>query len=111
MLTQIRDPRLDSVTLTAVDVASDFSFADVHYTFLCAEKEFADQLRTTQHALDKAGGFLRAKLSRSLRLRVTPKLRFHYDESVRRGHILSKLIDDACNDDKLIPDHSPHPEP
>jgi ribosome-binding factor A len=88
MRRELRDPRLTLVTLTAVDVAPDFSHAVVHFT--CLERA---QAEAAARALGKAAGRLRGALAHRLRLYTTPELRFRYDESVERGARLSQLID------------------
>lgn len=37
-----------------------------------------------------------------MQLRITPQLNFVYDESIERGTRLSKLIDDAVAQDKVL---------
>jgi ribosome-binding factor A len=39
-------------------------------------------------------------LSKRLKTRMVPKLQFHFDGSVQRGHQLSSLIDSALAADK-----------
>ncbi|HEU4647028.1 MAG TPA: 30S ribosome-binding factor RbfA [Burkholderiales bacterium] len=84
----LRDPRLNLVTLTAVDAAPDLSHAVVYFT--CLERV---QAEAAEVALRKAAGFLRSQLSRRIKLYTTPELRFKYDASVERGARLSQLID------------------
>jgi ribosome-binding factor A len=52
------------------------------------------------NALNKAAGYLRTLLSKRLQIRTVPKLKFHYDGSVKRGQQLSDLIDDALAADR-----------
>lgn len=86
---EVKDPRLGMVTITGVEVARDFSYADVWYSVLKGEPA------TSQRALESASGFLRTQVGRAVKLRVTPQLRFHYDEAPRRGVEMSALIDRA----------------
>ena len=44
--------------------------------------------------LNGASHFLRRHLGHNIDLRVTPALRFRYDESIQRGAELERLIDD-----------------
>ena len=87
----IRDPRVQQVSLTAVEVTPDYAHAKVFYTALVAESE-RDALA---QGLKRASGFLRHELSRLLMLRTVPELHFVYDTSVERGISLSSLIDSA----------------
>src|SRR5512146_1212751 len=91
---EINDPRVKLVTITAVEVANDYSHAKVFFTRLDGKNEEAKQ------GLERAGGFLRSQLARSLKLRIMPQLHFVYDESVERGSRLSQLIDQAVASDK-----------
>lgn len=91
---EINDPRVKLVTITAVEVANDYSHAKVFFTRLDGKHDEARQ------GLERAAGFLRSQLARSLKLRVMPQLHFVYDESVERGSRLSQLIDQAVAGDK-----------
>ena len=88
---EIRDPRVQQVSLTAVEVTPDYAHAKVFYTALVGEGE-RDALA---QGLKRASGFLRHELSRQLLLRTVPELHFVYDTSVERGMSLSSLIDSA----------------
>lgn len=97
---EINDPRVRLVTITAVEVAGDYSHAKVFFTRLDGKHSEAQQ------GLDRASGFLRSQLSRSLKLRIMPQLHFVYDASVERGSQLSQLIDQAVASDKQHTDKS-----
>lgn len=91
---EINDPRVKLVTITGVEVANDYSHAKVFFTRLDGKNEEA------KLGLERAGGFLRSQLARSLKLRIMPQLHFVYDESVERGSRLSQLIDQAVASDQ-----------
>lgn len=93
---QIKDPRLGMVTVSAVEVARDLSHAKVFITVFDDKQEIAVSL----DILNRASGFLRHELARSMTLRTVPALRFVYDESMARGNELSRLIDEAVKSDK-----------
>lgn len=96
---ELRDPRLGMVSVLDVKVSKDLAHADVFITVLGAEPKAAVD------TLNNAGGFLRSLLAKNLNLRVTPRLRFVFDESVERGRKLSSLIDEAVAQDAKH-DHS-----
>ena len=87
---ELRDPRVDMLTITSVDVSPDLSNAKIFFTLLAKEK-----LPETMQGLKRSAGFLRSQLARRIKLYTTPELRFVYDESVERGDRLSRLIDSA----------------
>jgi ribosome-binding factor A len=87
---KIKDPRVDSfLTITRVEVSRDFSFADV---FVSSYKTEAG-LETGVKGLQNAAGFIQAKLAESMRIRQTPKLRFHADTGIRAAFDLNRKID------------------
>lgn len=93
---EIKDPRIGSITITAVEVTHDYSHAKIFYTTLINQ----EGISLIEKGLENAKGFLRSSLSHRMKLRVTPQLHFVYDESVERGMHLSKLIDEAVAQDQ-----------
>jgi len=94
----MKDPRLGMVTVSAVDLSRDMSYADVFVTVL--EQEDKAEREQTLAILTKGAGFLRSRLAHLIKLRIIPTLRFHYDESISRGQHLSALIDKAVSEDR-----------
>jgi ribosome-binding factor A len=92
---EVKDPRVSLVTVTAVEVSADLTHARVFVTTLADAIGAEETIQALQHA----AGFLRSRLSHSLKVRQVPELRFVYDESVERGLRLSKLIDEATKPD------------
>ncbi len=96
--TRLRDPRLGMVSVTDVKVSRDIGYADVYVTFLNRETE--RDAKEPIDVLNKAAGYLRSLLAKDAQMRTTPKLRFKFDTSVRRGNLLSELIDKAVESDQ-----------
>ena len=92
---EVRDPRVGMVSVTDVDVSRDLAYAKIHVTFVGdhSQKEIDEAMA----ALNGASGYLRKLLAGSIKLRITPKLNFVFDESGRRGQHLSALIDYAIS--------------
>lgn len=90
---EMKDPRLGMVTVSAVEVSRDLAFADVYVSFLGVEDQ--EKIDLSLDILNQAVGFLRSNLAKAIRLRFTPRLRFHFDNSLSRGAYLSSLIDQA----------------
>lgn len=89
--TEIKDPRIGMVSLTAVEITADYAHAKVFYTTL-ADAEVRPLIEA---GLKRASGFLRRELGRLVRIHTTPELHFVFDGSLERGSNLSKLIDEA----------------
>ncbi len=97
---EMKDPRLGMVTLNQVKVAKDLGYADIYFTVMGARGETDEEIRLqTESILNDAAGYLRSQLARILTTRVTPALRFHYDETLERGHRLTGLIREARKSD------------
>lgn len=91
-----KDPRFKLLTISAVEVANDLSYAKVFYTLL----DDSLDIDNVQQALTKASGFMRKQLAKRMSLRIVPNLKFIYDKSIAYGASLSSLIDDAIESDK-----------
>ena len=50
--------------------------------------------------LNEASSFLRMELGRALKVRKVPHLRFHYDDSLKRGARINALIHQALQSDR-----------
>ncbi|WP_461517800.1 30S ribosome-binding factor RbfA [Porticoccus sp.] len=103
---EVRDPRLGLVNITAVEVVRDLSSAKVFVNLVGADS--AEQSEKAAELLNGAAGFLRTHLAKRMQLRITPRLRFIYDLSGKRGQELSALIEYAVNRDKER-HHDPDP--
>lgn len=103
---EVKDPRLGMITVSGVTVSRDLGYADVYVTLL-GEND-AERIKDNLKVLKRAAGFLRSQIARRIKLRHVPELRFHYDESVVRGHKLSSLIDEAVASDRTH--HADEPE-
>ena len=95
---ELKDPRLDMVTVSGVEVSRDFSYADVYVTFMNTESE--NQAKELVGVLNRASGFLRKLLGKTIKLRITPSLRFHFDATLSRGAKMNALINKAMEQDQ-----------
>jgi ribosome-binding factor A len=91
---EVKDPRIGMVTLTGVEVTTDYAHAKVFFTTLGD----ADRIAAATEGLDRAAGFLRHELGHRIKLRSIPQLHFIYDSSVEHGARLSQLIDAAVKE-------------
>ena len=96
---ELKDPRIGMVTVNFVQLSKDLSYADVNVTVLVpgdVDEEIVESLAI----LNEASVFLRTKLGRGLRVRKVPHLRFHYDDSLKRGARINELIHQALKSDQ-----------
>ena len=93
----VKDPRVGSVTITAVTLAQDKGSARVFFVPF-GERHTAAEVGA---GLASAAGFLRGELARRLALRHAPRLDFELDTVLERARNLTRLIDTAVRDDQL----------
>ena len=93
---EVRDPRLNRVTIQEVRVVRDLSHARVFFSLMDP-----DLARKTEQALNKAASFLRRRLGEVVKLRTIPQLHFEYDHSIEQGQRLSSLIEQAVAGNSL----------
>lgn len=86
----VKDPRIGFVTVTDVETSPDLRSARVFVSVLGGERERADALA----GLRSAHGFLQGRIAEETRMKRTPTLTFHYDDSIERGARLSELLDE-----------------
>tara|TARA_B100000676_G_C18086291_1_gene855286 strand:+ start:4985 stop:5413 length:429 start_codon:yes stop_codon:yes gene_type:complete len=95
---ELKDPRLGLITVNEVRVSRDLAWADVYFTALGGAAPDGAEDGPTE-VLQHAAGFLRSELARIMDTRVTPQLRFHYDNSLEDGMRMSRVINAAVASD------------
>ncbi|WP_444929819.1 30S ribosome-binding factor RbfA [Microbulbifer sp. SSSA002] len=95
---EVRDPRLGMINVNDVEVSRDLATAKVFVTLVGEDDR--EKIDASMSVLNKAAGFLRTQLARSIQMRSIPRLHFRYDETSVRGQALSALIDKAISSDR-----------
>ncbi len=94
---RLQDPRVGFVTVTGVKTSPDLRHARVYVSVLGGEHE----RETSLNGLRSAHGLLQGILAAELKLKHTPTLTFHYDESIERGMRITQLLaSDAARADE-----------
>ena len=95
LLHGLKDPRLHSlISITAVEVTSDYSYATVYFTVLGgSDMQSEQELEDVIAGFESSKGFLRSKIGSALRLRHTPELIFKVDRSLEYGRHIEEIID------------------
>ncbi|MCM6792983.1 30S ribosome-binding factor RbfA [Pediococcus pentosaceus] len=92
---RVRDPRVEGVTITGVDVTGDLQQAKIYYSIL-SDKASDDQ--KAKAGLEKASGLIRKELGSRLSIYKTPELSFTRDESVQYGDKIDQLLNKLNRD-------------
>lgn len=91
---EVRDPRVGLVTVTEARVAADLSIARVYVQPLGDEKE----KEATLQGLKAASPHIRHELSKRLKVRTVPELRFENDNALEYGLHIEKLLSEIKSD-------------
>lgn len=94
MREEMKDPRIGFASITRIDMSTDLRVAKVHISVLGDQ----EAKKNTMKGLESASGFLRGEVTRQLRLRVAPELRFVLDESIEHGSRISTLLHQLKNE-------------
>jgi ribosome-binding factor A len=86
--TELKDPRVGFVTVTAVDTSPDLRHARVFVSVLGDDRQREDSLA----GLSSSHGYLQGRVAARLRLKHTPTLAFEYDPSAERVMRISELL-------------------
>lgn len=85
---EIRDPRVNSVAFTGIKVTEDLSFARLYFTLI---NEDTDK-KETLTGLERATGFIKRELSKRLRMRRIPDLKFEFDTALQEGYKIDDIL-------------------
>ncbi len=96
---EVRDPRLNFVSVTDVEVSTDVRYAKIFVRVLGSEEVQQQALA----ALRQAAGFLRTKLAGRLRLRHMPELSFYLDQTLEYGNRIEALLDEIGRAEPISP--------
>jgi ribosome-binding factor A len=93
----LKDPRVGFVTVTDVRTSADLRHARVYVSVLGERGRASEELEreATLDGLRSAHGFLQGRLAAELRLKRTPTLEFHYDDTTDRALRVDALIEEG----------------
>ncbi|HEM5291809.1 TPA: 30S ribosome-binding factor RbfA [Streptococcus suis] len=86
---KVRDPRVQGVTITDVQMVGDLSMAKIYYTIM---SNLASDNQKAQTGLEKATGTIKRELGRKLTLYKIPDLVFEKDQSIEYGNKIDQML-------------------
>lgn len=104
---EVKDPRLDGITVNDVEVSGDLGVAKIYFGTLDPDRDTDE----AEDAFRSATGFLRSRVGQALRLRRVPELHFIHDTSAKRGLELSRLLDELGSESDAESKRGPGGEP
>lgn len=89
LMKEVKDPRVEGVTITDVELTGDLQQATIFYSTLSS---LASERQKTQKGLDACTGKVRSELGKRLKIYKTPEIRFERDQSVDYGNRIDELL-------------------
>ena len=84
---ELRDPQITSmIGVSEVDVSPDLANAKVYLSV------YGGDAQDTLNRIKGAGSFIRGRLAKKIRLRITPRLDFYLDNSQEYGQKIDSLL-------------------
>jgi ribosome-binding factor A len=100
ILTDLRDPRIQGVTVTFVEVSPDMRVAKVHVSIMGTDAAQKLCLK----GLQSSAGFLQQKVAKRIDTRYTPVLRFELDLGVKKSIAIAKTLSEVLPEDPALPE-------
>ncbi len=96
ILTDLKDPRIQDVTVTFVEVSADLRHARVHVSVMGEETKQNLSVR----GLQNAAGYLQHKISQRIDTRYTPRIQFVLDQGIKNAMEVTRILDDVLSQDR-----------
>src|ERR1700748_1310199 len=94
-VSELADPRIGFVTVTGVETSPDLRTAKVFVSVLGDSTE----RDATLEALRSSHGVIQSRIAGETRMKRTPTLTFHYDDTIEKGVRISHLLEDTEEDE------------
>ena len=88
ILIELRDPRIENVTVTRVEVSGDMRQAKVYVSVMGDDAK----QRLAVRGLESSAGFLQSKIIDRIDTRYTPRLKFELDDGVKKSIAIAKTL-------------------
>jgi ribosome-binding factor A len=96
ILTELRDPRVQGVTVIGVEMAPDMKSAKVSVSVMGDEK----RQQLSLNGLQNSAGFLQKKIAEEIDMRYTPRLTFTLDKGVKNSLEVARILAEVLPKDE-----------
>lgn len=94
ILTELRDPRVQNVTVTNVEVTPDMRSAKVMVSVMGDE----GRQHLCLKGLTNSTGFLQSKIAKRVETRYTPRLTFELDQGVKKSIEVQRILQELAEE-------------
>jgi ribosome-binding factor A len=91
ILVELKDPRIQNVTVTFVEVSPDLRQAKVHVSVMGDET----QQRLSLLGLQNSAGYLQRKVGDRLDTRYTPRIAFVLDKGIKNAQAVARILNEV----------------
>ena len=96
IITDIKDPRVQDVTVTFVEVSGDMRMAKVHVSVMGDETKQNLCLKGLQSSV----GYLQKKVGNRIDTRYTPRLQFQLDKGLQNAMSVTRILEEVLPAEK-----------
>lgn len=94
IITELRDPRVQNVTVVGVEVTPDMREAKILVSVMGSEA----QQRTVLKGLQNSVGFLQSRIADRIETRYIPRLSFSIDDGVKKSVAVQQILDQIAKE-------------
>jgi ribosome-binding factor A len=87
---ELSDPRIGFVTVTAVETSPDLRTAKVFVSVFGD----SDEREATLEGLRSSHGVIQSRIAAETRMKRTPTLTFHYDDTIEKASRVTELLEE-----------------
>ncbi|MBW1700793.1 MAG: 30S ribosome-binding factor RbfA [Deltaproteobacteria bacterium] len=95
LLNRVKDPRVQGVTMTGIDLSNDLKLARVYFSVMGDKSEIERALA----GLNSAKGFIKREIGLRMQLRYVPEIKFLHDASLESGSHLDRIFEEIQKDE------------
>lgn len=91
---EVKNPKINGlVSATKCKLTPDLRYSDVYFSAMPLVGQELDTAKLLE-GLNEIRGFLRKRVAEEIKLRYTPEIRVHLDDTIEHGIKISKMIND-----------------
>ena len=95
LLNRVKDPRVQDVTMTGIDLSNDLKLARVYFSVMGDKSDIERALA----GLNSAKGFIKREIGLRMQLRYVPEIKFLHDASLESGSHLDRIFKEIQKDE------------
>ena len=95
LLNRVKDPRVQGVTMTGIDLSNDLKLARVYFSVMGDKSDIERALA----GLNSAKGFIKREIGLRMQLRYVPEIKFLHDASLESGSHLDRIFEEIQKDE------------